>query len=1134
MPKSPRRLPGLGSVPRLPLRNRMDNDDSEDFDSDGDPAVDALLAEANPFKLGTTGFTPRPEESVEESLRSKMRDFVLQAGGGWASVDLRRIHEGPALVPEGVIAVGKRRHVIQRGPPKAIARILHRLNRKRTIISRYFANQTVNKWKMTLLYMVFKAWAGITRNRNKSVQGMLAFIARARGRGARFWFEKWVHSHVTRRFENLKIAENKFNLEYRIKLLDVETKAMEAEQVNGLVAKDLRQTKETIESQLIDLERLMISKTELESKLEVALAELHRLQTLINSPDIYAGQRIDAAVHEWNASSLAQFKDSLDMVGKMIKGLRKRSWQDARLAVHLNEDADTLALKRERDAMKLANVFPSDDDDDDDEEDGVAEAQTQADAKQTAPLAEEALAEQSPPQTSAKKGNPPATVTTDSTPLQAAKQPRKLPRNPATRGDRALGLLRRWFSIITIKPIEEISVPGDLRDGRLWARALNALARVPTFAAAFAKADYNKKAASERRRKNRLAIVIRNLRRVGIYVPRLARTPTGFLEASDEVHLSIASEAMCKFPGVFCDAVPLREMEREHVRLKDCWRMLLKLHEIIEARLEMQRQIENPVDIDEVYLEGLKKSAKKFFEAAVAFRDDLAALAHKAHRLERSRKGNERRMLQVELSTSMEDSNRLLKHVEELQDQRSGRDEDDGDNMSKEDELKDMKRYCTIPFSWLNGRDPDVLTQDIRDEIAVSLASLSVKARRLFRYYAVGQDRQKLTVDGFFEIVSDAGLLKVMNAGMADRVFWASVDSVPGNTRIWDGKPRKRHKRKYRTDVAEHDPYKLIVDQFLAAVRTGGAGRTLFSHRITSLRDMFEAMDLNYNHTLSNDEFAEACKRLDIRITAHQLEHLLEEMRKADGHRRVSYRGFVRSMRKHHPELMELEDVPMEKEGDEVGDRAVKRHNYAKAEDFVEMMLSLAEILVPHLGIADAVQVVWDEHLSECCPNRASWNSVRRFVHSSGIPEIIDSRRAELHDVFLTHVEVQFLHNESDIVAAAAAATSDLGRVGVGAVISRKAYFDICTAWGFLGRGVPPGDINLIFAHASGAWDFQEVRRKATPMAFPQFLASVVGMFLRGGVDPFVDSRRALRGYIDEQLLQVPPLDSVKDETRTH
>ena len=161
----------------------------------------------NPFKIDATGYTPRPEESVEEALRSKMRDFVLQAGGGWASVDLRRIHQGPALIPEGVITIGKRKHVIQRGPPKAIARILHRLNRKRTIVTRYFANQTVNKWKMTLLYIIFKAWAGITHSRPKSVESMLAFIARSRGRGARFWFERWLKSHASRRYENLKIAE---------------------------------------------------------------------------------------------------------------------------------------------------------------------------------------------------------------------------------------------------------------------------------------------------------------------------------------------------------------------------------------------------------------------------------------------------------------------------------------------------------------------------------------------------------------------------------------------------------------------------------------------------------------------------------------------------------------------------------------------------------------------------------------------------------------------------------------------------------------------------------------------------------------------------------------------------------------
>ena len=65
---------------------------------------------------------------------------------------------------------------------------------------------------MTLLYIVFKAWSGIVRSRNKSVQGMLTFIKRARGGGARFWFERWVHSHAARRYENLKIAENKFKV----------------------------------------------------------------------------------------------------------------------------------------------------------------------------------------------------------------------------------------------------------------------------------------------------------------------------------------------------------------------------------------------------------------------------------------------------------------------------------------------------------------------------------------------------------------------------------------------------------------------------------------------------------------------------------------------------------------------------------------------------------------------------------------------------------------------------------------------------------------------------------------------------------------------------------------------------------
>lgn len=1065
MPKSPRKLPGLAFVPQLPNREHEVDDVQE-----------------NPFKMDATGYTPRPEESVEESLRNKMRDFVLQTGGGWASVDLRRIHEGPALIPEGVITIGNRKHVIQRGPPKAIARILHRLNRKRTIVTRYFANQTVNKWKMTLLYIIFKAWAGIAHSRPKSVESMLAFIARSRGRGARFWFERWLKSHASRRYENLKIAENKFKMEYRMRLLDIETKSMEAEQVNGLVAKDLRATKEKIETQLVDLERLTLREKELESELNEALEKLHRLEKLINSPDIYVGQRIDAATSEWTRSSLDQYKTNLNSIERIINGLRKRSWQDARLASHLNEDAKIIAAKREQNAMQLLNTVSSTNEENDITSPGLGELS-----------GENAISEQ------------------------------KL-RKPPTRADRSLGLIRRWFSVLTIRSVENISIPGDLRDGNLWAKALDYLSQVSPFQEAFSRAKYIEKAAEEKRRKNRLAIVIKNLRRLGIYVPRLARTPAGFLEASDEIHLSIASETMCKYPGVFSDTAPLVKLEKNHRSLLESWRILIKLHEILEARLEMQRRIKNPADIDEMYIASLKKSAKEFFEAAEMFRDDISQLTKEAYALERSRKGNERRMLQVELSTSMEDSSRLLKHVEELQDQNSRQNNDEGDGaISAEDELRDLKRYSKIPWPWLNGRDPKILTVEIRNEITISLTSLSVGARRLFRYYAVGKERQKLTIDGFFEIVHDAGLLKVIGAHMLEKIFWASVDSIEGNRAKWEGKPLFQYKQKYRTDVTEHDPYKLIVDQFLAVVRNRGH-RSLFGHKINSLKDLFKAMDLNYNHALSNSEFREACKRLDIRITENQLQHLLEEMRKADGHMRVSYRGFVRSMRKHHPELMELEDVHFDESGGRRGEDKKEKRDYAAAEDFVEIMLLLSEIIMPHLDVADGLQVVWDEYLSECCPVRASWNSVRRFVHSNGIAEILNSRRNELQAVFsalalpstftLTHVTIK-----------------KLDRDFVGQVISREIFFKICSMWGLLRRGIPPGDINLVFAHASGAWEFSTLRRRETFMVFPQFLTAVVGMFLRGGVDPFIDARRSLRGYIDEQLLQVPPLPSVKDQT---
>ena len=103
---------------------------------------------------------------------------------------------------------------------------------------------------------------------------------------------------------------------------------------------------------------------------------------------------------------------------------------------------------------------------------------------------------------------------------------------------------------------------------------------------------------------------------------------------------------------------------------------------------------------------------------------------------------------------------------------------------------------------------------------------------------------------------------------------------------------------------SSQDPYNLnlIVDQILSALRSGT--RTLYGSRVTSLLSLFQAIDVNSDGNVSDSEFRKALRRLDVQITEEQLVHMLEEMRKVDG--KVSLRGFVKSMRKHHRALQEI------------------------------------------------------------------------------------------------------------------------------------------------------------------------------------------------------------------------------------
>ena len=1079
--KSPRRLPTL-PIPEV-------DDDVDEYEN-----------QVNPFYLGSTGKTPRTQDSVIQAIGDKMRDFVLQAGGGFASVDLRKIHQGPALVPEGVITTGNRPHVIQRGPPKALAKILHGLNRKRSLINRYFADQTLNRWKVSLLYILFRAWANVTTSRPKTIGGMLNFINRARGRGARYWFNKWHMTHNKRCRDNLRLRELKLLNEHRLRMLEIETNSLEAEQVNGLVAKDLREKTKVAAEQARHIESLNNNKEKLENELEKAQKRLAKLDKLLASPSLFIPERTSAMLSEWEEVSRPLGFQILIKIQVIIDGLKRRPWQDAKISIGIeqaakvyrqaqviaqnkrNEEERRKKMEKDMNALQFntkhehhvnpthpkahaamytfwekevvdmdihhlfhrlkkalestrtlyghkvktsKSLFQALDVDGDEMitrmelwqgmqrlDLGLSELQLRT-MLHAVDVDNSGTIEYSEFKTAFKKSKKawkkwkqqkraiilkgPAPVTlkreqSESVALlsqigstvdlgEIVEDMEETDTSPASRLDRDGAFRLRWFKSLADK--ENILLPQDLRNGKLWARVLDKLSKVHVFQAIFSSKQYEKGAGQERNRKRRISTIVKNLRKIGVYIPRTARTPAGFLEASNEIHLSIANEVMCRFPGIFALNGALRSAEEDLVNLNNAWNNISHLHHIVNSRLNIVHSYGPIQDCDEMYIHALDQAQKKFFLATHQFDKNSNICYDTVKALERRRKGGERRMIQCELSSSLENSNRLLQHLEDVKESHRTliEEEGTGGGLTAEEDRKDLLQYATVPGVWVGNAEEEA-------EIEACLMANSIEARRIFRYYS--NNGKTLSIDGFFELATDAGVLVEINSD-------------------------------------------VLVDIFRATVHPCHP-RTLSTISVAEIR-------------IENDDQRSGLS------TSNIAPYIREE---------------------------------------------------ATPNQFIEICLRLARAMRQHMDVADGLQDIWDEYMTQTRPPRDQWNTVRDFMRQKLILHAIKSRRDMLWKKFENHMELS-----SKNVAC----------------VSRDEFYKICQSWGHIVRAIPPGGINLMFAHATGCWDFAEIRQKKSPMVFPQFISAVVALFLRGGVNPFLAAPRALRVYFDEHLGLKSPED---------
>jgi hypothetical protein len=1104
--KSPRRLPSL------PLGEDHDSAQYTSMVKDDDAP--------NPFYLGSTGKTPRPTDSVQQALRDKMKDFVLQTGGGFASVDLRKIHKGPALIPEGIITIGKRPHVLQKGPPKALAQILHRLNRKRSLITRYFADQTLNRWKVSLLFILFRAWANVTSGRPKSIDGMLQFIKRARGRGVRFWFNRWHQTHNKRCRENIRMRELKLLNEHRLRLLEIETNSLEAQQVNGLVASDLQQKKELVKTQEKNIQHLNTFNDQLSQELKLAKERLLKLDALFANPAMFIPERTAACLKEWDTNSRKMNMQLLHKIEIILKGLMKRPWQNIQNSVNIEEAAKVyraqqlaaLERRREEEFQKINDPFKFNNNKyehhvnpihpkaetarlkfwekevqdmdihhlfqrlkqtfkskiprtlygkkiisfkslfhamDVDHSGTISRMElwegmqrldlgltilqirtvlhaVDADNSGTIDYSEFKAAfkkskkkwkkwieekrefflkESLPTKKKAEKiaveekdvieninniegassqiideNTPESThnpYTRNEDKLRQTEEQSILD-TPASRTDRDAIFRLRWFESLSSRT--NIILPEDLRNGKLWSRVLDKLSKVSVFKQIFEEKQYIKVTGQERNKKRRVALVVKNLRKLGIYVPRTARTPAGFLVASDEVHLSIANEVLCRFPGLFISNGALHKAFDTLESLKKEWEKILKVHHVVNSRLDIIHSFGNISNVDELYIHELDKSQTDFFNTVHRFQTKVIQCYDNVKKLETNYKGGERRMLQFELSSSLENSNRLLQHIEQIQEahkQIVEAENTESKALSAEEDRRDLLRYSKVPNAWKG-------TVDERDEIEACLTANSIEARKIFRYYS--NNGTTLSIDDFFELAYDASLLSEVESDILVQIFKITVEA------------RIQKNDDNRTE-------KDVID---------------------------ESSSLSFSQLKS---YPFVCIQ-------------------------------------------------------------------ASSEQFVEICLRLAKEMRPHMNVADGLQDIWDEYMSQTRPPKDTWSTVRKFMNEKNIRIIIESRRPMMYEKFQSYMNVLTNVNEGMMIGC----------------ISRDGFYNMCLTWGHIVRGIPPGDINLMFSHATGTFDFEKIRQQKCPMVFPQFVIAIAALFLRGGVDPFLDSSSAFALYLHEHL----------------
>ena len=624
--------------------------------------------------------------------------YFLNFGGGYSKIStLDAPQNGSSLKHKGHMH-GSSKYRVQRGPPKMLKRILKHLGKRKQVLTSFWMEHTVEKWKHTLLYLVFKAWVYVVQVKSKEEGRFIEMIKNMRGHTTKQWFERWVLFYQEQQKKKIKKNKEQAAIEQKLNLKMLELKSAEATSINNTLGQDIKYLKSDVENLTSDLESSNFENVQLRRTNAEISEKLEALNNMVSSEESSTPillQGCKSSVISFVTNIEPQLQGKLRTVSIILSYLLKK-WKKPAVSAWSNPLLLTPYLLQDNqiDEILLHNNNNNNNN---------------------------SLTNMSKLETAMKKINCRA-ISMSWMEYHYHQQERKE---------------------FIKKKKRPIVMPDDVIDGYVWSVIIDSIIEDEMVETRGIK----RKVWKMKRQRERVNVLISNFKKLGIYSATTLNSYVKFRDGTPSEHYAILAEVMRKYPGIKTNETDATSL------MEDCTIARKSLKQIILLKEDLESAIANANALDFTNITN-KAQVDSVYESLYCrigpFEKQLKNEVQKVEEIEQSalkllfswpRWTNMWKSIVLDCSIY---SKRALKYAEEAATNKTmeAKESKDGNNdgLSQIGNQKEsdniLSPYSKISLQWLKALSPSLsFTEDDFIEIKNIIRLLSPSIHKMFQIY---------------------------------------------------------------------------------------------------------------------------------------------------------------------------------------------------------------------------------------------------------------------------------------------------------------------------------------------------------------------------------------------------------------